>query len=319
MPRVVSLGSINVDRIHRVSEETLETLDDRHDWFPDRGQTVDIPDGATGFPGPGVGEADEIRHGGTGGNQAVAAARAGAETAIVGAVGPDHDEFGALGSLRAQGVAVDAVETVTAPTGTAHIFVDPGGDNRIAVRAGANGQLGRDSVRERFETIASADCLLVQNEIPTGVVTEVLADLATRPERPTVIFDPAPAEGAAAVFDCRAVDYSTPNENEYATLSAHLDSYDGALVVTRGSEELTVESDDRYTVTPPSVSPVDTTGAGDTLDGFLAARLAAGAPLGEALQTAVVAGSLSTRAAGARGGIPTLAAVREFQQSDRTR
>jgi ribokinase len=316
MPQVVSLGSINVDRIHRVSKATIETLDERHDWFPDRGQTVDVPGGVTAFPDPKIGEADEIRHGGKGGNQAVAAARAGAETAIVGAVGPDHDEFGALAALRAQDVAVDAVEMVGEPTGTAYIFVDPAGDNRIAVRPGANEQVDSDSVRQQFETIASADCLLLQNEIPTGVVTELLADLAVEPERPTVIFDPAPAEGAAAVLDCEAVDYSTPNEHEHATLSAHLDSYDGVLVVTRGGADLDVENGEQYTVTPPSVSPVDTTGAGDTFNGFLAARLAAGVEFREAIDTAVVAGALSTRETGARGGIPTLAAVRQFQQSE---
>jgi ribokinase len=105
-----------------------------------------------------------------------------------------------------------------------------------------------------------------------------------------------------------------PDNDEFGALDALREhGVDADAVETVAN--LVVENGRRFTVTPPSVSPVDTTGAGDTLDGFLAARLAAGAEFQDALQTAVVAGALSTRATSARGAIPTLAAVREFQHS----
>lgn len=312
MGRVVSLGSINVDGVWRVSEDEIEALADRHDWFPDRGRTVrveDVPDGFADDP-------DETFHGGKGANTAVAAAAAGADVTMLGKVGPDHRTHGALDALADAGVDVDRVGRSLEPTGRAFVFVAPDGDNWIVVRPGANADVDRAYVRAVSDAITAADCLLLQNEIPVDPVAALLSDLADDPDRPTVVLDPAPADGAEALLGHGAVDVLIPNEAEYGAIRPFLDGFDGVLVRKRGSDDVVVEGDRRFTVAPPRVRPVDTTGAGDVMGGFLGARLAAGAPIREAVETATVAASLSTRAAGARGEVPTLDAVRAFRASN---
>ncbi|MFB6192549.1 MAG: PfkB family carbohydrate kinase [Haloarculaceae archaeon] len=311
MGRVVSLGSINVDGVWRASEAEIAALADRYDWFPERGQTVRVEDIPEGF----AGDPDRTFHGGKGANQAVAAASAGAETTLLGKVGPDHGRYGVLDALSGAGVGVDRVGRSPEPTGRAYVFVGPDGDNWIVVRAGANGDVDRAYVRAQYDAILAADCLLLQNEIPVDPVADLLSELASEPDRPTVVLDPAPAAGAGDLLGHGTVDYLTPNEREYEALGAALDAFDGTLVRKHGSEDVVVETDDggRFAVTPPRVRPVDTTGAGDVMEGFLGARLAAGDDLIEAVGTAVVAASLSTREEGARGGIPTLDEVRAFR------
>jgi len=311
MIEVVSLGSINVDRIHHVSNSEIEDLRSRYSWFPDRGQTVKVDDLPTGFPA----DPDSIRHGGKGANQAVAAAKAGAEIEMLGKVGPDHDAFGVLDQLTETGVNANQIGISSKPTGTAHVFVGPEGDNWILVRSGANSTIDRAYIDDQYDTILSAECLLLQNEIPTEPVAALLSDLATEQKRPTVILDPAPADGMDELLGCDAVDYLTPNENEYQMLQSSLAEFDGVLVRKRGGDDVIVETGQGFTVTPPTVQAIDTTGAGDVLNGFLAAQLAAGASLREAIEIGTIAGSLSTREEGARSGIPTLEDVRTYRTS----
>jgi len=311
---VLSLGSINVDRVRHVTDPEFAELERRYGWFPDSGETVEID----ALPAELTGEPDSVRHGGKGANQAVAAARAGADAAMLGKVGPDHDTLGVLDRLADAGVGVERVGVAREPTGAAWVFVGPEGDNRIVVQPGANGTVDGVYVDRQYEAVLAADCLLLQNEIPTGPVVALLSALAAEPDRPVVVFDPAPAEGAEALLGCEAVDYLTPNETEHRALGSALEAFDGVVVRKRGGDDVVVEADERFTVTPPSVRVADTTGAGDVLNGFLAARLAAGASLREAVATATVAGSLSAREAGARCGIPTLEEVRAFQADDGT-
>lgn len=313
VPTVVSLGSVNVDRIRHVSDAEVDRLGRRHDWFPDRGETVkrqSLPDDVLADP-------DRIRHGGKGANQAVAAAAAGASTAMLGAVGEDHDEFGSLSALCEAGVDTARVAVVPDPTGTAVVFVEPDGENRIIVRPGANDAVDGDYVRTHRDVIRGADCLLLQNEIPVGPVAALLDSLAGDPERPTVVLDPAPTAGVDRLVAHDAVDYLTPNETEYAALGDPIDAFDGTLVRKHGPDEVVVENDERFVVTPPTVEAVDATGAGDVLNGVLAARLAAGDTPREAVELGVIAASLSTREAGARGGVPRLETVRSVRASRR--
>lgn len=312
MTDVVSLGSMNVDRIHRVSDTELTELRDRYDWFPDRGQTVQVRDVPSEFGAA----PDTVRHGGKGANQAVAAAKAGAETVMLGKVGPDYETVGVLDRLTAAGVGVDTVGISAEQTGTADVFVDPAGDNRIVVRPGANGTVDAAYVRAQYDTIRSAECLLVQNEIPAEPVVTLLSELAAERDRPVVVLDPAPVDGVDALLECDAVDYLTPNETEYRALQPSLGEFDGVLVRKRGADDVVVEAERRFTVTPPPVDAVDTTGAGDVLNGVLAARLAAGASRQDAVESGTVAGALSTRGEGARRGIPTLEEVRTHRRSD---
>lgn len=301
---VVSLGSVNVDRVYERSRAEMARLRERHAWLPERGETVVVEDPPEEF----AGDPDHVRQGGKGANQAAAAARVGAETAMLGRVGQDHERLDVLGSLTAAGVDVDGVETAAVPTGTAHVFVGPAGENWIVVSPGANDTVDADYVRRHRETVLSADCLLLQNEIPPEPVAALLSDVAEEPGRPTVILDPAPAAGVETLLG-PAVDYVTPNEREYEALRPALESYEGVVVRTRGAADLIVEGALTVTVSPPPVNAVDTTGAGDVLNGVLAARLAAGASPRRALEAATVAASLSTRAAGARHGHPSLEEV----------
>jgi ribokinase len=310
MSLVVSLGSVNVDRIVVATAAELASLAKRFDRFPGRGHTVRVD----GLPADFAVDADEIRHGGKGANQAVAAARAGAETTMLGMVGRDHERFDVVPALADAGVDTERMDVAGAPTGTAVVFVADDG-NRIVVDPGANAAVDRDYMRAHYDAIVDADCLLIQNEIPVDPVAALLADLADDPDRPTVILDPAPATGVESLLDCEAVDYCTPNEHEYATLESKFDGVDGVVVRTRGADPVVVTRADgrSFTVDPPSVRAVDPTGAGDTLNGVLAARLAAGAPLRDAVKTATVAGALATREVGARQGGPSLAEIRAWR------
>jgi len=311
MGAVVSLGSINVDKINRVSAPEIAELRGRYDWFPDRGQTVEVDDIPTDFPT----DPDRIRHGGKGANQAVAAARAGAQTEMLGKVGPDHNAFGVLEHLTTSGVSTNQVGISSKPTGTATVFVNPEGDNWIVVQSGANGTIDEAYIYERYDTILSAECLLLQNEIPIEPVSVLLSDLATEPDRPIIILDPAPAEDVEELLSHDVIDYLTPNETEYRALKPFLGEFDGVLVRKRGGDDVIVENERRFTSSPPTVQATDTTGAGDVLNGFVAAHLARGAPLQEAIEIGTIAGSLSTRTEGARTGIPTIEDVRTYRAS----
>lgn len=314
MSQVLSLGSVNVDSVHTITRAERESLEDRYEWFPDRGETVEVDSVPSGFGD----DPDEVRHGGKGANQAVATAHAAAAATLLGRVGPDHDEFGVLSALEGDDVDTSRIGIASVPTGTAFVFVGPAGDNSIVLRPGANSTVDESYIDEQYETILAADCLLLQNEIPVEPVAALLADLADEPDRPTVFLDPAPAAGAERLLGHGVVDYLTPNETEYETLRPSLDAFDGTLVRKRGEGDVIVEGEQAFTVTPPAVEVADTTGAGDVLNGFLAARIADGASVRAAVETAVVAGSLSTRAVGARGAVPTLSAVRSFQASTDT-
>jgi ribokinase len=308
---VVSLGSVNVDRVHQVSEADLATLEDRYDWFPERGETVRVDDLPPEFPA----DPDSLRHGGKGANQAVAAARAGATTDLLGTVGPDSEAFGVREHLAAAGVGCSRIETAPDPTGTADVFVDPTGENSIVVRPGANGAVDDAYMQAQSEAVRAADCLLLQNEIPVEPVARLLSDLADEPDRPVTILDPAPADGVERLLGCAAVDYLTPNETEYRALASALNAFDGVLVRKRGADDVVVEGARRFSVPPPTVDAVDTTGAGDVLNGVLAARLVAGDSVREAVEVGVVAASLATRTEGAQRGVPTLDRVRAYRAS----
>jgi Sugar kinases, ribokinase family len=241
MESVVSLGSVNVDRMYFVSDSEITECRARYDWFPDRGQTVQIDEPPTGFPA----DAESVRHGGKGANQAVAAATAGAETTMLGRVGPDQEEFGVLDRLTERGVSVDRVGMSSEPTGTADVFVGPEGDSWIVVQPGANGTVDSAYIREQYDAILSAGCLLLQNEIPTEPVATLLSRLATERDRPTVVLDPAPADGVEELLRCDAVDYLTPNRSEYRALQPSIGEFDGVVVHKQGADKVILEAEQR--------------------------------------------------------------------------
>jgi len=314
--RVVVVGSFNVD----------------HAWHPP----------ALPRPGETVAGHYATGPGGKGFNQAVAAARAGAPTEFVCALGDDAG--GALARALAgdDRIALHAAPA-SAPTGTAGIFVDAKGRNSIVVGAGANAELDRAFVEARAAVFAGAAVVLVQLESPVAAVVAALQ--AGRANRATTILNPAPAPvlGADAVGALLAgADLLTPNESEFATLLGVLKlvppdrdlsgeqvaGMDDAslhalcrrllphrtVVVTLGAAGAFVSHADGvlrndaqpcYRVAAEQVATVDTTGAGDAFNGALAAALAGGGSrFADAVRYAGRYAALSTERAGAVLAMP---------------
>ncbi len=284
---------------------------------------VDLVVVAPRLPGPGetVTGGDVARHhGGKGGNQAVAAARLGAAVAFVGAVGRDDFGDAARAALDAEGIDTRHLATVDRPTGVALVVVDERAENLIAVAPGANGAVTPAAAVSALAALAvgPGDVILACREIPSAAVAAALA--AARAAGAATILNPAPADGLdPAVLDAASV--VTPNEAELAVLAGPGDAGAaarrllaahpgvGSVVVTLGARgALLVARDAPPDAVPPApVRPVDTTGAGDTFNGALAAALAAGRLLPVAVRRAVAAAGLSTTRPGARGGMPTAA------------
>ena len=282
VPFVLVVGSINVDLVATVPA------------LPGPGETV---------IGPGI----ERHGGGKGANAAVAAARLGARTALIGAVGDDDLGAGALRELTAEGVDVGAVAVLSGvATGAALIVVDDAGENQIAVGAGANAALPPDAVVAAMAArLAGCGCVVVSAELDDACVLAAVR-AATEAGVPCVL-NPAPArDGLGTALALGPI--ITPNAGEAALLPAPA----GPVVETRGAAGAVLVAVDgtRTAIAAPLVDPVDTTGAGDTLTGALAARIAAGDDLEAAARYAIVAAALSVTAAGARGGMPSADAVR---------
>lgn len=295
---VVVLGSVNVDLV-----VTVERL-------PTPGETV-------------TGGTLTRHHGGKGANQAVAAARLGADVSFVGAVG--DDEFGReeRDALVAEGVNVDRLATLPGvATGTALIVVDRTGENQIAVASGANTAFGAEIWQAGGIGVGVfLACFEIRDE------AVVVGAQAAKTSGGLIVINPAPArELSPALLATNPI--LVANEGEAQTLTGTSDPEDAAralheltgapVVVTLGSRgALIVEDEDAEYVTAPVVDAVDTTGAGDIFVGVLAAELSVGRPLFDAVGFAVNAASLSVRVPGAREGMPTREEVERSVGMDR--
>jgi len=272
---------------------------------------LDIVVGVERHPAPGEtvlgGDRVELP-GGKGANQAVAAARLGAEVAFVGRVGDDDAGRRLRDGLAAEGVDVTHVRVdPDAPTGVALIAVDGAGENTIVVSPGANARVGAADVEAAREVLAGAAVTLVQHEVPEDAVAAAIAAAGG-----TVVLNPAPARAVVA-----PVDVLVPNRGELEALAGRTGdpvalarSLDvaRAVVVTLGDEGAVVVEGDRVERVPaPSVDAVDSTGAGDAFCGALAQALDAGADLVEAARRAARAASASVTKPGAQGGLPRAA------------
>jgi ribokinase len=284
MARIVVVGSINMD---------LVTLAPR---FPAPGETL-------------LGERFLTVPGGKGANQAVAAARLGAEVTLVGAVG--RDAFGAelMRGLAGEGIDLTHVATLDdVGSGTASITVAEG-DNQIIVVPAANARVTPAQVERARDRIERADAVLVQMEIPLETV-EATVRLGHRFDVP-VILNPAPAQPLPREWLALA-SYLTPNQHELArVLEADADQDFRTLmqqapcpvVLTRGGEGAWYREHGESVHQPGfAVEVVDTTGAGDTFNGALAVYLREG--LEVAVRKACAAAALSVTRLGAQGGMP---------------
>ena len=277
---VAVVGSINVDEVVRVER------------LPREGETVS------------GGEFD--RHGGgKGANQAVAAARAGATVRMVGCVGDDAIGDAALAELRAADIDVAHVSRSTeAATGVALIVVDRDGRNQIAVAPGAN----RLIAMRPGALVGTDGVALLSFEAPDAALRHAAAVATDAGWR--LVVNPAPARPIPPEL-LAAHPILVPNEHEVTELTGLADPEQAAralqaqsgapVIVTLGAAgALLVDGDTATQIAAPAVEAIDTTGAGDALCGTLAARLAAGDPLGLALEQAIAAASLSTTTVGAR-------------------
>lgn len=275
--------------------------------------------------------------GGKGNNQAVAAAKLGAEVHFVGRVGDDAFGQTLVTSLEKHNVHTDHV-TVTegAPSGIAMIMVDKHGENSIVIAPGAYGMLTPADVDAAESLIASASAVLLQLEIPVATVKHAIA-MCQRLEVPTIL-DPAPVPPKGLPRALFGVDVLTPNQTE-AELLVGIDPSprirkkrvsDPKLIatelLTRGPKSvilklgeggcMLLDEDGAFAqVKGFKVKVADTTAAGDAYNGALAVARAEGRPMREALRFANAAGALCCTTFGAQPALPTREAVEKLLAS----
>ena len=276
--RVCVVGSVNADLTFTV------------DALPRPGQTV-LASSLVSSPG------------GKGGNQAVAAARAGASVQLVAALGSDSAAEQLRAHLHANDVGLDGVVTLAGPSGTAVVVVDAAAENNIVVAPGANAQLSVNSADIRA-VIAGSDVVLLQLEIP--IASAIAAARVARAAGATVVVNASPAgakphELLALSEHADVVVVNEAEAREWHWPVPH-------LVITRGRRGASYLGDDeRFDVPAPRVVPVDTTGAGDVFAGVLAAAWRDGHEV--ALRRACAAGALSTLVPGAGDCAPYAEAI----------
>ncbi|WP_433939157.1 ribokinase [Paenibacillus lautus] len=284
MAKIVVIGSASMDLVVTSAKR------------PGAGETV-------------LGDSFKTVPGGKGANQAVAAARLGAEVTMVGCVGDDSFGETILNNLQWNGVITDYVEPVTGmESGTAHIILAEG-DNSIVVVKAANDRITPEYVDQAEKAIQAADIVLIQQEIPEETVVHVSA-ICAKYQVPLML-NPAPARPVPSVVIERAA-YITPNEHEAAILFNDeplgdvLRRYPNKLIVTEGKKGVRYFDGMQEVVVPGyKVEAVDTTGAGDTFNGAFAVALAEGMSLTDSLRFANRAASLSVMKFGAQGGMPS--------------
>ncbi len=304
---VVVIGAVNVD--------SIATVDRR----PVGGETVL----ATGL---------QRRPGGKGANQAAAAARAGAAVSLIGAVGADPDGAEQIALLERAGVAVAHVRAIGGvPTGSAFITVTPDGDNSIVVAAGANGMLRPDDITHALATAVGRRAVVVlQTEVPPPVIDTAARVCLQQGVRFVLNDGPVAALSAATLAGADPIVVNEHEAREVCGAGPRRPRRELARAVraatTARSAVVTLGADGVLAVTPeqdialpavPAADVVDTTGAGDTFVGTLAARLALGDDLIAAVREATYAASLAVTWPGARPDADALATATASSASGR--
>ncbi|SEI16909.1 ribokinase [Pseudomonas asplenii] len=303
--KVVVIGSLNMDLVTRAER------------LPRAGETL-------------IGQSFGTVPGGKGANQAVAAARLGAQVSMVGCVGDDAYGQQLRDALLVEGIdcqAVTAVDGVS--SGVALIVVDDSSQNAIVIVAGGNGCLTTEVVKGFDAVLQAADVIICQLEVPLETVGYALK--RGRELGKTVILNPAPASAPLPADWYASIDYLIPNESEASALSGlSVDSQAtaeaaatrlmaagaGKVIITLGAQGSLFADGQGFTHFPaPKVQALDTTAAGDTFVGGFAAALAAGKSEAEAIRFGQVAAALSVTRAGAQPSIPQLSEVQGFKLS----
>ncbi|TEU14504.1 MAG: ribokinase [Anaerolineales bacterium] len=301
--KIAVVGSLNMDLVVRAPH------------MPIPGETV-------------IGSDFRTIPGGKGANQAVAAARLGAEVTMIGRVG--DDDFGRAQLRNLGELGIDTTHVIVDPeaaTGIALITLDASGQNSIVLASGANMRLAREDINAAQVTIVQSDVLVLQLESPLEVVTYAI-DIA-HAEGVKVILNPAPARPLPEETLAR-LDYLIPNESETALLTG-IEVTDihsakeaaerlreegvGTVILTLGARgAFLVSAEESVHVPGYKVEVVDTTAAGDAFVGGLAVALAQGQNLAEAARYANAAGALAVTRLGAQPSLPTRQEVEEFMK-----
>lgn len=301
-PNIVVIGSLNMDVVVKA------------DRPPAMGETI-------------LGHRVHFIPGGKGANQAVSAARLGANTVMIGAVGEDAFGEQLQQSLIKDGVKIDCLKKVPGVnTGLASILLAQG-DNSIIVVQGANAHLLPEDLERHENVIADADVVLLQLEIPIETVQHA-AKLAKRHGK-MVILNPAPARELPDEL-LQYIDYITPNRSELQVLSGINDGPDQLelamnrllqkrvrhVITTLGSEGAAYLTSDKKvkTISSYKVSVVDTTGAGDAFNAGFAYALALQKTLPESIAFASRVSALAVTKFGAQAGMPTLKEVEKYAE-----
>lgn len=290
MPRVTVVGSINMD------------LAVSTDVIPQQGETV-------------LGNHFATYPGGKGANQAVAAARLGADVHMIGAVG--NDTFGKelVEGIKMENISTSGITVFSnKPTGTATILLCED-DNRIIVAPGANAAVTPAHIEEQMDQLKNSDIILMQLEIPLETVSYT-ARLAKMWDIP-VLLNPAPFQWLPdeLLYNLTLI---TPNEKEWASMQTKrvLESFKKKFIVTEGARGVRYFTRDKERLIPGySVMVKDTTGAGDTFNGALAVGIASGRTMEDSLRMANAAAALSVTRKGAQTGMPTMEELNSFMKS----
>lgn len=294
--KVVVLGSLNVDRILQM------------DRVPEPGETLALNN-------------QDMAGGGKGANQAIAAARSGAQTSFIGRVGADENGKFMLQQLVNSGVTTDLVAVdEDAGTGQAFVMVEKSGENRILIYGGANAQLSATDVKKAQTQIAAADLMVAQLETPvetTQFAFQMAKELGVK-----TILNPAPAVAKLPAELLKNTDVITPNETEVEILTGIAVTDEAAMlkaaqrlhdlgvatvIITLGSKGVFYDDGAQHGIVPAfKVQAVDTTAAGDTFLGALSSELNPNlSNLKTAIEYGNKASSLAVQKMGAQPSIPT--------------
>jgi len=296
MIKIVIVGSINKDVIMQV---------ERH---PKPGETLTAVAVSSAF-------------GGKGANQAVAAARLGAEVTIVGAVGEDPTGDEQVEHFQNEGIRTDAIMRCSEPSGVAYITVDTAGENSIILYPGANHQITVEWVEKNRSYIEDADVMLLQLEIPVEV-SLAAAEIADKSDT-IIIFNPAPVHQIPdRLF--QLTDIITPNETELALLAEEEDPGKAEMILlSKGVKSVLAtmgadgsryrDAENQFSLpTYSSVKVADTTAAGDSFNAAVAYSVGSGDDITDAIAFATAEGSITVSRFGAQTSLPTLEEVEKF-------
>ncbi|GBF80289.1 ribokinase [Aphanothece sacrum] len=298
---IIVVGSINMDLVAQTA------------YLPKAGETI-------------IGQIFFTVPGGKGANQAVAAAKLGANTYLVGCVGKDQFGVELLGNLKELGVNIDGVNIEdNISSGIAIITVDNRGENTIIVIPGANNNINESDVKKLDYLLVNSKILLLQLEIP--LLTVQNAAKVAKQAGITVILDPAPAPDNLPDDLYPLIDIITPNETEaqklvgFAINTQETTQKAAQFFLERGVKSVIIKLGERgafyatieesFMIPPYPVNAIDTVAAGDAFNGAIAAALEQGLSLKNALKWGVIAGALTTTKIGSQSALPDLVTLEQ--------